>query len=237
MGQIYSTPEVKQFVDTNEIKAYEQEMGLAAVETTALGGVDSMTGQAVGPFETSFLPEISLPLEKQGEKLIESRTDRFFKIGTDIPTDDLKWKGIFKVMPRSIVSSSVELEKQGKTELFSILVPLLIQPPELYAKACQQIIRVREEDPQNWLPDLWIQFLEQDNQNKSLFVPMMPETQTMAGAGGMGQGVPSNQTSMQGAAGTTPGLKGPRVVPQQQVSTPKSPGYSAKPRQELTRQQ
>ncbi len=237
MAQIYSTPEVRQFADLNEIEAYEQETGMARVDTTAMGGMDQVTGQTQGPYETSFLPEISLPLEKQGDKLIESRTDRFFKIGTDIPTADLKWQGIFKVVPRSIISSSVELEKQGKTELFSILVPLLIQPPELFAKPCQQIIRVREEDPQNWLPDLWIKFLQQDSKTQSLFVPTTPPMPATGAETGMGQGVPSNQTSMQGAAGTTPGLKGPRVVPQQQVNTPKAPGYSATPRQELTRQQ
>ena len=54
---------------------------------------------------------------------------------------------------------------------------------------------------------------------------------------GMGQGVPSNQTSMQGAAGTTPAQGGPTVVPQQQTSVPKAPGYSAAPRAELTRAQ
>lgn len=238
MAQIYSTPEVKQFVDLKEIEAYEQEMGLARQEIVPMGGIDKDTGQAIGPFQTSLLPEISLPLEKSGGKLVESTKDRFFKIGQDIPTSDLYWKGIFKVVPKSIVSSSIELEKQGKSELFNLIVPLLVQPQELFAKAVQQIIKVREEDPKDWLPDAWLEFLQQDTQ--SLFIPMqqqMPGQPGAAPGAGMGQGVPSNQTSMQGAAGTTPGLQAPTVVPQQQMNTPKSPGYSATPRQELTRQQ
>lgn len=238
MGQIYSTPEVKDFADLKEIEDYQKEMGVAAVQTVPQGGMDPVTGQAIGPFQTSFLPEISLPLEKQGNKLIESRTDRFFKLGQDIALEDIKWKGIFTVEPKSIVSSSAELEKQGKTELFNILVPLFPQPPEFFAKAAQQMVIVREEDPQDWLPANWLVFLQQDSTTQPLFLPPPQVMGQPGSAPGMGQqpGVSSNQTSMQGQNQTTPGIRNPTVVPTGQINLPQAPGSTGQ-RQELTRMQ
>lgn len=232
MSQLYSTPEIKSFTTEDEIRAYEQESGVSANVTMA-SGVNDVTGEAVGPFASTFYPQLNLQMEQQGDKLIESTKDRFFQVNKDIPAGDLKWRGIFKVIPKSIISSSAELEKQRKMEVFNIMAPLLAQPPELYAKPIKQLLVINEEKVQDWLPDTWVQYLEQGNQGIFMRapMPMMPGTDQ-----GMGQGVPSNQTSMQGAAGTTPGMSAPTVVPQQQTSAPQSPGYSAAPRNELTRQ-
>lgn len=232
-SQVLSTPEIKTFVDERDIAAYEAEMGLSRQSIMPLGGMDPLSGAAVGPYQTSLMPEISLGIEKQGDKLIESRQDRFFVIGKDIESGDLKWRGVFKVIPKSILASSSELEKQRKMEVFNIMAPLLMQPPELYAKPIKQLLNINEENIQDWLPDSWIQYLEQKGQ--SLFVqnPMMQQQ----GMSPMGQGVPTNQTSMQGASGTGPQRGTPTVVPQQQTSVPQSPGYSATPRNELTRMQ
>ena len=235
-GQVLSTPEIHEFANEQEIKMYEMENGVRMQSAMPIGGLDPETGAAIGPYQTSFLPEISLALEKQGDKLIESRSERFFALGQDIKLDQIKWKGIFKVIPKSILASSTELEKQRKMELFNIMVPLLGQPPELFAKPIKQLLKVNEENPQDWLPDSYIQYLEQKAQSLFIKQPMMAPGQPGA-IPGMGQqpGVSSNQTSMQGGAGTTPGVRAPTVVPQRQINTPQVPGINSAPRQELTR--
>lgn len=235
-AQVLSTPEIKEFTDEKSIADYEAEMGLKRQSILPLGGMDPMSGAAVGPFQTSMLPEVSLGIEKSGDKLIESRTEQFFSIGTDIKPEELKWRGTFKVEPKSILASSSELEKQRKMEVFNVMAPLLVQPAELYAKPVKQLLVSSEENPVDWLPDTWLQFLDQKSDQLFVQQPMMPGM--MPGQDqGMGQGVPSNQTSMQGAAGTGPQRGAATVVPQQQTSVPKAPGYSAAPRNELTRMQ
>ena len=39
-------------------------------------------------------------------------------------------------------------------------MPLLQFPAELVARPCAQILKVVEEDPKDWLPDTFLQFLE-----------------------------------------------------------------------------
>lgn len=235
--QILSTPEVKEFAELSDIQAYEQENGVQ--RSQLFGNKDEETGAPTGPFKATYLPSVSLKLEKQGDKLVESTKDRFFQIGKDIPVTSMYWRGVFRVIPKSIVNSSEELIKQNKMQLFNIIVPLLGAPPDNYAKPVSQIIKVNEEDPKDWLPDTWIQFLEQDAQ--SLFTPtptpaIMPPPEggptpqpgptTPVNSGGK---VPTNQTSMQGAAGTTPAAGGPTVLPQAQIITPTIPGIDAAP--------
>jgi hypothetical protein len=230
MAQVYSTPEIKSFTTEDEIRAYEQESGLDANVTVASGMNED--GSPQGPFASTFYPQLNLQMDKQGDKLVESTKDRFFQINKDVPAGDLRWRGIFKVIPKSILTSSSELEKQRKMEVFNIMAPLLGQPPQLYAKPIKQLLVINEEKPQDWLPDMWLQFLEQNS--GSLFVPHpMP---ALTGAPGDGI-VPSNQTSVQGAAGTTPAAGSPTVVPESQVKTPSAPGSTGASRQELTRMQ
>jgi hypothetical protein len=232
MAQIYSTPELQVFSDLKEMAAYQAENGLHQTEITPQGGMDPLTGAAVGPFQATMYRELNLPLQEEGGKLIESKDERFFKIGNDIPTTDLFWRGVFKVEPKSIVAGSLALERQSIKEVLNIIAPLLAIPggEMVYAKPVKEFLISQEMDPLDWLPDTWLAFLEQDKQSLFIQQPMMQQQ-------GMGQGVPSNQTSMQGAAQTTPANGGPTVVPQQQVATPNVPGVNAAPRQELTRMQ
>lgn len=237
MAQIYSTPEVKEFLDLEAVQKYEQETGLE--RSQLFGSVDPESGDPAGPFKATYLREVALPLEKDGDNLKESKKDRFFQVGRDVSVNQLYWRGMFKVIPKSILAPSAELEKQRKMELFNIIVPLLANPPELFGKAAEQLIKVNEENPRDWLPSSWVEFLDQDA--GSLLVPN-PAMQPQIGPDGQpmgvgGQQVPSNQTSMQGASGTTPGASAPTVVPQSQFAAPQSPGFNEAPRNELTRSQ
>jgi hypothetical protein len=99
-------------------------------------------------------------MKKEGEDLIEDKDERFFNIGIEINPDALYWKGSIVADKKTIISSSKELEKRMKLEVFNLIVPLLSMPPEIFAKAVREIFKTYEEEPSDWLPDVWIQYLE-----------------------------------------------------------------------------
>lgn len=154
MNQVYSTPEVKEFANLDEITAYEQESGIQHNEVFAQN--NPQTGEQTG-LTATFLPELSLHLEDRDGKLYESEQSRFFQIGKDLPITSLRWKGIFKIIPRSILGTSETILKQTKTEMANMLIPLLTQPPELVKKTAMQLLKINEEDPIDWLPESWLQ--------------------------------------------------------------------------------
>ena len=204
-SQIYSIPEVREFADEQEILAFEEENG---VVRNSLSPVNNEEGIQTG-FQATYLPQLALHLEDREGQLFESNESKFFQIGVDIKPEQLRWKGIIKVIPKSVMGQSVEVERQMKDEMFNKLVPLFSGPPELFKKAAMQLLKVNEEDPDDWLPDLWLQ---EPNQ---LFI----QNPAMQQIGPDGQPIQQGQT-MQGASGMTPMQGAPTVVPQQQQSMP-----------------
>lgn len=167
MKQVYSTPEVKEFASIEEMTAFEQEMGVVhnelfnQLDPNAQPPIDILTGeplpqQPTGGITATFLPELALHLEDREGKLFESDKSKFFQVGKDIKPSQLNWKGIFKVIPRSILGTSETIIKQTKTEMANMLIPLFAQPAELVMKAAIQLIKINEEDPKDWLPDSWL---------------------------------------------------------------------------------
>ncbi len=142
----------------------------------------------------------------------------------------MKWRGIFKVIPRSIIDSSQELTKASKMELFNMLIPILQFPPELYAKPVKQILKIQEEDAEDWLPQSWLDALEakpeEEEQKPPLFTKIGEQQQQppippgMPGAGMLP--MPQSPETMQAGAGATPG-QAQTVVPKGQVSSPTMP--------------
>lgn len=171
MKQVYSTPEVREFADEAEILAYEQTNNVEHNEKFA--EIDPLTNEPNGPVTATFFPELSLNLEVRDGKLFESEKSKFFQVGKDIKPEQLKWKGIFKVIPRSIIGTSEVILKQTKTEMANMLIPLFVQPPELVKKAAMQILKVNEEDPLDWLPESWLieKTPEQIRAEQPLFTP------------------------------------------------------------------
>ncbi len=163
MSQIYSIPTVKEFSDMAELQAYEKENEIEHMDGGLFGtpGEDGMVG---APYEAHYLPQLALHLEDNDGQLTKSKESRYFQVGKDIKPSQLKWKGIFKTIPRSIIDSSQELIKASKGELFNMLAPLLQFPAPLYAKAVEQMLKINEEDPKDWLPDDWVAFLEDGTQ-------------------------------------------------------------------------
>ena len=195
LSQTLSTPEVKEFSNIDDMLKYEKE--------TDINRFDMIIDEK-GGVKASFLPQVALKLDKDKEdNLIESKEEQFFQVGKDIMPDQLKWEGIIKVLPRSILSPSVELEKQRKSEVFNIIAPLLQMPPEIYAKPVKQMLKINEEDLEDWLPDTWIQFLETGKAPQ----PQMPLFQQQGG-----------EETMKGEQGMNP-QQSQTVVPRGQVSS------------------
>ena len=198
MSQIYSIPTIKEFATEEELMEYEKENQVSHFE---LFGAKQEDGSITGPFSGHYLPQLSLHLEDSDGNLIKSNKSKFFQVGKEIDPKDLKWKGIFKTIPRSIIDSSQTLTNASKMEMFNILMPLFAQPAELVAKACEQIVKMHEEDPKVWLPDAFLDFLE--NGPAPAPAPGLPDLSGQPGAPN-GTGTSSNPQSMQAGAGMQP---------------------------------
>lgn len=160
MSQIYTIPNVIEFSSIDEVQDYNKENG---VNHYKLFGEQQSDGTFTGPYEAHYLPELALHLEDGEGKLKRSKESKFFQVGDQdgqIKPKDLKWKGIFKTRPRSIIDSSQELSKASKMELANVLIPLFEHPPEQVARAAEQIVKINEEDPKDWLPDSFLMFLK-----------------------------------------------------------------------------
>ena len=205
MKQIYSTPEIHNFANTTQLMAYEKETG---IEHSQLFGKPNEMG-GIDEYKASFYPEMGLNLEERGGQLYESKESKYFQVAKDIKLEELGWKGLIDVVPTSILAPSEELEKQRKSEIFNLLVPLLGQDPAFVLKPSKQLLKVNDEDPEDWLPDSWLE-LEKGAKKDQLFVndPRLEQQQGVMPPGGQ---------TMQGQTGNTPPQGGQTVVPKNQV--------------------
>lgn len=202
--QILSTPEIKEFADVEEMMEYEKE------NDTESGGLNTNED---GSLVASYYPEVSLALEKRDGVLYEAKEERFFRIGKDIGTKDLKWRGMAKVIPASLVGNSEIINQQTKMQMFNLLVPLFQMPPELAKKPAIQILRVNQEKPEDWLPDAWLTEelgLPEEEKTEPLFVDT--NGNPVEDGGQNGGGAPNNGETLKGKGGIAPnGLQ--TVVP------------------------
>lgn len=220
LAQTLSTPEVKEFVDEEELRAYEQETGINRFEMVQNTDDD---GLPLG-ITATFLPEIPLNLEQKEDQLVESKERRFFQLGDgegQISPSQLHWKGIISVEPRSILVPSVEIEKQRKLEIFNLVVPLFAgkfgpTSPELFARAVSQVLKINDEDLEDWLPDAWIQYLETGD------LPQAPQQLFMPPMGEDGKPMVPEGETMKGGQGMTPPTA-QTVVPRGEISLPAGP--------------
>lgn len=178
MSQIYSTPEVKQFANEREMLLYEQQNDVQhdqvkyqETDPSTLMKTDPTTGQQIPdsatgkptppqtdqtgqPITATYLPQIALHLEDRNGQLFESEKSKYFQVGKDIQVTSMKWKGMIKVIPKSLVGNSEIIEKQTKQEMANLLVPLFHGSPLINKKPAIEILKINEEDPLDWLPDI-----------------------------------------------------------------------------------
>ena len=219
MSQLYSIPTVKEFSNESDMLAYEEEQQINHSELFQATPDDANPDPKI---TATYLPQLSLHLEDSKGALVAGKESKFFQLGHkngQIHPKLLKWKGLFKVIPRSIVDSSETLLKATKMEMSNLLVPLFVNPNQnamqLLAKIAKQIVKINEEDEDDWLPDTWIQFLKQGPAPQAgAPVNGSPE---VPGATPPAGGAPGPGGTMQNAQGLTP-PSAPTAVPTNQIS-------------------
>jgi hypothetical protein len=227
MSQLYAIPTVKEFTDDKELMEYEQENQINHSELFMESASDSNPEPKI---TATYLPQLSLHLEDSEGKLVAGKESKFWQVGHQkgqIHPKLLKWKGIFKIIPRSIIDSSQTLVHAAKMEMANLLIPIFANPNpnamQLLAKIAKQIVKVHEEDEDDWLPDTWVEFLK-NPQPQGQPAPA-PGTGGLPPGQPAPQGAPAGQngaptpsgTTMQGNTGMTP-PSAPTAVPQGQVS-------------------
>ena len=167
---LYSVPETYKIVDEKLIEAYLQEVK---------ADPDLYERDEEGGFTAKVYPEAQLNLDTDDKgNLVETKDTRFFRIKPKY----LKWNGVIRIRPQSILAPSKELTKAMDLEFANILIPLLVQPPEIYIKTAKQLCKVYEKDPEDWLPDPWLQG-PPGPEDQPLMVPK-GEERPEGGAGG-----------------------------------------------------
>lgn len=238
MSQLYAIPTVKKFVDEADMLAYEKENQVEHSELFQ----DTKTKDSDSPeIQATYLPQLSLHLEDSEGALVESKESKFFQIGVkkgQIHPRQLKWRGIFKTIPRSIIDSSETLVHAAKMEMANLLIPLFSSPlpnaMQQLAKVAKQIVKVHEEDEDDWLPDAWVEFLKGPQKGTGGapampgapmppgMPPGAPSTPMAAPGGPTGTPPAPGGPTMQAAAGMAP-QNAPTVVPRGQLSGPSAP--------------
>lgn len=153
---LYSIPEVYTIVDPLLIEDYLQEVK---------GDSELYERDEEGSFVARVFPEFPLNLDEDDKgNLIETDETRFFRIKPRF----LRWEGIVNVKSQSTLTPSKQVDKALELEMWNVLIPLIAQPPELYAKAAKAIVKLYDKDPRDVLPDFWFQ--DQPTE-QPLFIP------------------------------------------------------------------
>lgn len=194
---LYSVPETYEITDERLINDYLNE--IQSDPELYDRGPDTIgeDGQlAPGPFTAKVFPEFPLNLKEDEQgNLIESKDSQFFRI----KPSGLKWEGIINIKSQSLLSSSRQIDKALGLEMYNVLIPLFAQPPELYKKTAEDIIKMYDKDPRDILPDMWLNPPNAVQQGQ-LIVPQEQVAQESAlGMPGMpqdpGQGAPTLTSS------------------------------------------
>ncbi|MES2216642.1 MAG: hypothetical protein V4481_05105 [Patescibacteria group bacterium] len=228
MSQLYTIPTIKEFTNTQELMDFEKESEMSHSELFQAAPTED---DPAPKLTATYLPQLSLHLEDSDGNLVAGKESKFYQLGhkkDQIHPKKLKWRGIFKVLPRSIIDSSQTLERATKMELANVLIPVLGSPlpngMQLYAKIARQMVKIVEQDEEDWLPDSWIDFLKNGPQAQPAG-PGGPLVAPQPGGAPPQGGQPQGGETMQGAQGMGQ-QQAPTVVPRGQVSgaTPPSMG-------------
>lgn len=213
--QILSVPEVIALEDEDVIKQYLQE--ISNDPDLYESYTDEEAGRVV--FNALVPKKIQLGLETDAKgQLVKSENQRFFRVRPS----KLPWNGTIRIRPQSIITPSVELDKQMDLELFNLVLPIftasLMPSPDgsvsvnqqyvaVTIKPVKQIMKRYEKDPADWMPDAWLN-------------PPAPQAPALP----------------PGPAGAAPGQDQPLIVPQnggdQPLIVPQQNNFQPQPLQE-----
>jgi hypothetical protein len=110
---------------------------------------------------------------------------------------------MIKIRGESVVAESELLDRMTTTEMANLIIPLLMQPPEIVKKPVIEILKVYKKDPKDWVPDSWLQ------EQNQLFNPLQQKQEMQ----------PDQMQSM---------MKTPTVIPQSEISGITTPDESLK---------
>lgn len=237
-NQVYSLPEVMEFVDQKELDEFMAENGREP-DNLQFENQEEKTGKITADFPRVM--ELSLDEDRDGT-LIESPENRFFTIGKDIPKKNIKWKGKITLVAQSIISPSNEMDRQRKMELYNIVQPVVqaialamsqgqYQVALDMAKPVVQILEIQNEKPENWLPDKVVLMIN----DPELVAKVEAQAEMMATAGQPlfvdpnaipepgAEGAPTRQKGGVPGIPTAPGAKSPGltgIAPKEQITNP-----------------
>jgi len=169
---LYSIPEVIKISDPDKIAGY-----LAEIEKYPYAKElyeESFNEEGERKFSAKIYRELQLGLEadEQGN-LIESPNVRFFRVAPS----GLKWEGIIRIKPQSLLSPSKYLDRALDLEMLNITTPLLSNvsaemgaakqmgvslelDDTTYGKTIKNAFKLYDKDPKDWMPNSWFKKTE-----------------------------------------------------------------------------
>ena len=141
---LYSIPETYAISDPNLIDSYLNEIQ---------SDPELYERNEDNVFIAKIFREFPLNVDKDEKgNLIETEATQFFRVKPKY----LPWEGIINIKAQSMLTPSKQIDKALETEMWNILIPLFVQPPELYLKTAKAIAKLYDKDPKDIIPDSWL---------------------------------------------------------------------------------
>ena len=147
-------------MDDQNIQSYLQESKNPQQGTDLVFGSqpDETTGEQ-RKFANVY-KEVPYNMEQDDKgELIESKEQRFYRFGTDLPLKRLDWKGMIRIKPQSVLAPSKELTRRMKLDVFNLFFPALqnaLNAPMLIPALMlpmKQILNVYDMEPSDWMDE------------------------------------------------------------------------------------
>ena len=195
MHMLYSIPETYAISDPKLIEEYLQEIE---------GDQELFERDENDAFSAKVYREFPLNIDKDEKgNLIETEETKFFRVKPKY----LKWEGIINIKAQSLLTPSKQVDKALELEMWNMLLPLFAQPPELYMKAVKAIAKLYDKDPDDIIPDLWLNPPAPEEQSLFIDENQPPQGAQVTGPQPMGQAqkvvanpqAPTSKTSIAGS--------------------------------------
>ena len=140
---LYSVPKYRLLADGKLIQPFEVDM---------YENQDGQPLQLGHDYEEEFREvPLNLSVGEDGE-MMQSDDKQFIKMREEF----FPWEGMIKIKGQSIIANSELLERVTINEMATILLPMFQMPPEIGMKPAKQIVKAYDKDPEDWLPDVWL---------------------------------------------------------------------------------